>query len=453
MKIKTRLTILSTIIFGLVFTVTSIIVYISFYTSSNKVIFNELEKACLLTAFFYLEEDEISSKEHDKIKVRFKENITDIEVRVYNEENFISYGDTVEDDIITPEILDKVRAKRKYNFKSDEHYYSGIFYPDNQGDFVIFLKEDNSFFREQSNRLLFILFIVLIGGLIAIYLLSKLLSDIAYRPVNKVIEQVRNINQDSLNKKLISPDTNDEVQNLVETFNKLLERLSETFVKQKNFINYVSHEIKTPLTAISGNLEVFAQKDRSPEEYQKVVTDVIQNVNNIEVIMNNLKIVSGLVKDYSSDNKFRIDELVWDILEKIKEVYPDSNTEVKLNIPAGKDYLLDVKGNEVQLQMAIYNIIDNAVKFSDGKKIEVEFTHEMNKLRLTIKDFGVGIPEDEMEHINQAFIRGSNVKKIKGSGIGLSISEIIFNQNEIEFNISSEIDVGTEVQLYFPEFK
>ncbi len=451
MKIKNRLTLISTVTFGLVFAITSVIVYFTFSASSNNVIFNELEKSCLLTAFFYLEEDELSSAEHDKIKVRFKENIKDIEVRVYNEKNIISYGDTLHDDLITNEILDLVRSEGKHNFKSGHHYYSGIFYPDNQGDFVIFLKEDNSFFKAQADRLQLILIVVLITGLVVIFILSRILSNLAYSPVKRVIRQVKQLDIPSLDKKLINTGTNDEVQDLIETFNQLLERLSETFVIQKNFINYVSHEIKTPLTAISGNLEVFAQKDRNPEEYQKVVTDVIQNVNNIEMIMNNLKIISGLVKDYSSDEKFRIDELVWDILRKIKEVYPESRPEVNLNIPAGKDYLLDVKGNEVQIQMAIYNIIDNAVKFSDGKKIEIDFSNENNKLRITIKDSGVGIPENEMKNIHQAFFRGSNVKSIKGSGIGLSISEIIFNQNEIEFNISSEINLGTKVQLDFPE--
>src|SRR5690606_7511668 len=96
------------------------------------------------------------------------------------------------------------------------------------------------------------------------------------------IHQVNGLDADTLDQLLTLPETKDELYELIRTFNGLLQRLSETFVIQKNFINYVSHEFKTPLAAIAGNLEVFAQKDRTPEEYHGVADKVVSHVDHME---------------------------------------------------------------------------------------------------------------------------------------------------------------------------
>jgi two-component system, OmpR family, sensor histidine kinase ArlS len=451
MKIRNRLTMISSLIFGVFFTISSLFVYVTYYRSSEQVIFNELERACLLTAFFYLEEDELPYEEHQIIRNRFEEKLANIEVRVYNEVNQIRYGIQVPEKNITPAILDQVREEKRLHFKADGYYYSSIFYPDNQGDFVVFLKEENEFFVAQSNFLLITILIVLFIGILAIIFLSRALSNIAYRPISNVIEQVNEMESGSLHRPLQTPKSNDEIQEMVETFNNLLNRLSETFIIQKNFINYVSHEIKTPLAAISGSLEVFAQKDRSPEEYESVAKNALKNTHEINDIINTMMMVSGLKKEEVAAQEFRLDELLWEIIGKVQIQYPERQIKVQIKIPPEKTKLLTIQADRIQLFMAIFNLIENAVKYSHPKDVNVTLFEKSNRPAIEIKDFGKGIPEDEINNVTKPFYRCSNVQDIKGSGIGLSVADIIFKNNEIDFNIDSTLNSGTTIVLHFPK--
>lgn len=449
MKIRNRLTLISSLTFGFVFIIASVLIYFAFYNSSEKVVFKELQKTCLLSAIYYLEKDELPHYEHSAIKEQFEENIQNDIVRVYDLNNVIVYGEKEADRNISPENLGFIRRNKKLSFKSNNHFYYGIFYNDNQGDFVVFVKTKSEVFKSQTNRLLVIMIVVLFAGLLLIFLLSRLLSNIAYRPITKVINQVNSMELNSLDNPISSSNTNDEIQDLITTFNNLLSRLSDTFAIQKNFINYVSHEFKTPLASISGNLEVFAQKERTPEEYQKVTSEALENVYHIEEILNNLMMLSGLKTIHQENETFRIDETLWDINDKIFEIHESQEIGIDLNVE--NEELLSVKGNEVQIKVALYNLIENAVKYSDGNPIKISLSEVNNQLQIIIQDFGKGIQKEDLHYIQQTFYRGKNVGNIKGSGIGLSLATIIFKQNNIQFTIYSEENSGTRITLLFPK--
>lgn len=449
MKIRNRLTLISSLTFGFVFIIASVLIYFAFYNSSEKVVFKELQKTCLLSAIYYLEKDELPHYEHSAIKEQFEENIQNDIVRVYDLNNVIVYGEKEADRNINPTNLNFIRKNKKLSFKSNNHFYYGIFYNDNQGDFVVFVKTKSEVFKSQTNRLLVIMIVVLFGGLFLIFLLSRLLSNIAYRPITNVINQVNSMELSSLDDPILSSNTNDEVQELIATFNNLLSRLSDTFAIQKNFINYVSHEFKTPLASISGNLEVFAQKDRTPEEYQKVTSEALENVYHIEEILNNLMMLSGLKTIHQENENFRIDETVWDINDQIFETH--EKQEIGIDLDVKNEELLSVKGNEVQIRLALYNLIENAVKYSEGNPIKISLSEVNNQLQIIIEDYGKGIQKEDLNYIQQTFYRGKNVGNIKGSGIGLSLATIIFKQNNIQFAIHSEENSGTRITLLFPK--
>ncbi len=449
MKIRNRLTIISSATFGFVFIIASVLIYSSFYSSSEKVIFNELQKTCLLSAIYYLEKDELPHYEHSAIKEQFEEGIQNYTVRIYNEQNTVAYGNKEADRNINHKNLDYIRKHRKLSFKSNNHFYYGLFYNDNQGDFVVFIKTNNEVFKSQTNRLLVIMIVVLFLGLLLIFLLSRFLSQIAYRPITKIINQVNSLEMNSLSNPILSSNTNDEIQDLITTYNNLLSKLSDTFAIQKNFINYVSHEFKTPLAAISGNLEVFAQKKRSSEEYEKVAAEALKNVYHIEEILNNLMMLSGLKTVQNINETFRIDEAIWNINDKIFETYP--NQEIQVFFDVKDDKLLSVKGNETQIQLALYNLIENAAKYSNNNSIKITLFEIAAQLHITIEDYGKGIQKEDLKLIHQTFYRGKNVGDIKGSGIGLSLATVILKQNNISFTIDSTENIGTKITLVFPK--
>ena len=159
--------------------------------------------------------------------------------------------------------------------------------------------------------------------------------------------------------------------------------------------------------------------------------------------------LSGLKTIHSDNETFRIDETVWNINDKIFEVY--DNQEIKIDLEVLEEKLLSVKGSEMQIQLALYNLIENAVKYSNQNPIRISLSESNNQLQITIQDYGKGIQKEDLDLVQQTFYRGKNVGDIKGSGIGLSLATIIFKQNNIQFSITSEENSGTLITLLFPK--
>lgn len=449
LKIKDRLTFTSSIIFGVVFALTASLVYFMFYETSQKLIVDQLRKTANISAVFYLEEDELPQKEHRKVKEEYRKRVAGLnaEVRVYDEFNDIAYGEEKLDDLVTVDFLNKVRDQGSSFFNVKNLYYYGIFYPDNQGDFVVLVKDNQDFFHEQSRKIAGILVLVFLGGILAIIILSKLLSNIAYKPVNEIVDQVNALSADSLNKPIQSAGTHDEVQRLTDTFNDLLYRLSQNFAMQKNFINYFSHEVRTPLTSISGNIQVFGDQNQPESEFVRVKQNILSDIDRIEDIMNALMVVSGLKKDTDGRGVFRIDELIWDTMELINKSEHKKQINVNIDIPASHQSALNVEGNKSQIKIALINIVENALKFSRVEKVELEVTHNQKQTVLTITDYGMGIPQTDLNRITEPFFRASNTEQVKGSGMGLAVASLILKHNNAVLEIESEQDKFTRVTL------
>ncbi len=449
MNLRNRLTIYSTITFGIVFCLASLLIFLAYYKRAQDNIFSELENTTLLSAIYYLEQDELPQNEHSVIRDQFRTTILSKNVAVINATNAVEFGQLIDDPNITDKILSLVRKNETFYFKKDNSFYYGMFYPDNQGDFVVFTKEPGTEYASRIKSLLLILGIVLLLGLMAIYLLSRYISNVAYKPIKNIVQQVNEVNYSNLEQGIAVPKTDDELEELITTYNKLLARLSESFLVQKNFINYVSHEFKTPLTAISGSLEVFAQKERSPEEYKQVTQEALDNVYKIESILSNLLLLSGLKNAEHQSQLVRIDELIWDINEALHNKLTEFKTQLHIDIQVSDFSLLEFKGNETLIHLALYNIIENAIKYSNNNPVEIVLKSVNSRLNVVVTDHGKGIAPDDLTFIKQTFYRGKNVGNIKGSGIGLSLATIIFDQHSIGFDIQSSLKNGTVITLTF----
>ncbi len=451
MTLRNRFTLISSLAFGIFSLVSSLIIFWAFYNSSKNFYFNSLQNVALTSAIYYLEKDELPQNRHEQIKTEYRQLIQNTNVAVYDQKNQVAFGKNVEDQNIHSQQLNSVRKNKRAQFMSKNYFYYGIYYPDNQGDFVVFVRNSNAEFKAEIFRLAVIVLSVLLIGFLAIYFLSRYLSKIVYKPISDVVEKINNADYSDISKAITSTNTNDEIDELINSYNKLLGSISESMMVQQNFINYVSHEFKTPLASISGNLEVFAQRDRSPEEYKTVTKNALENVYEIERILNNLLLMSGLKKLEDSHQTFRVDELIW----KINESFPAKNNgdypPLKINLEVQKQNLLEFTGNETLLYLALFNIIENAVKYSEGNQVKISLQENENHLQILVEDSGKGIPKEDLEKISETFFRAKNVGNIKGSGIGLSLSKSIFEHHKIQMTITSEENNGTTVELIFPK--
>lgn len=448
MKVKNRLSLYCTITFGIIFALMSILIYWLYFTNAKQLVYSHLEKTAFISAWFYLEEDELSNKEFEKIRMQFEETAANSNYQVYDSLNQIAYG--IKPASISIDILDEIRTKEHLAFSVDEYLCYGIFYEDNQGDFVVVVKEKESILSEQLNMLFWIIVFSFLFSLTAIIVLSKWIAKSAYKPFSRVIDEVKNISMNNLDVQICSPNTNDELDGLIRTFNDLLQKISEAVIIQKNFVRYISHEFKTPLAALLGNIDLFSSKIRDPEECRKMSHILIKQVQQIKEILNTLIVVADLKKDEDSVQEIRIDGLIWEIVERIKEVYPKSVLLVDIDVSPQDEWIMYLNINQSQLSIALYNLIENAVKYSNKQPVNISIHKEETSLFLLIIDKGIGIPANKLKEINKPFSRAENSKHIEGDGIGLSLALRILKKNNIYYKVESEVNIGTKIYLKLP---
>lgn len=452
MTIRNKLTLIASAAFGIAFALAAVLVYAVFYDTSERIIFSELQKTSMLAAMVYLEKDELPAYEHQQVRSKFDATMFNTDVKIYDQNNRLTYGNGRLDKELTSGILERIRSEGKASTNANGHYYYGIFYPDNQGNFVIVVATTDAFLVSQSRQLLLMMVVALLLGLLIIVLLSRWLSRLAYQPVAHIIKQVNKIDIHSLDNTVTPPEPRDELHALVLTFNDLLVRLSDAFVIQRNFINYVSHEFKTPLASISGNLEVFAQKERTAQEYREVTGRVVMQVYHMEELLRNLMLLAGLREADQGNTSYRVDEMLWETLDRIYREWPNAKPLISVYMDVPSARRLTVKGNGSQMQIAVYNLMENALKYADGEPATVSLMEQDGQLTMEIQDHGRGIAENELRFIHQPFYRGNNVGQIKGSGIGLSLAVLICKQNNVSFSISSVETKGSTVHLRWPAY-
>lgn len=448
MKISQKITFVSTSLYAAVFLLVSGIIYISFYNSSNQIFYDELARTAKISGMFYLEKDELSKQDYKPIEESFYNLSSDQQISIYDEKDQIAF-DTKTQDADLASKLNKIRQKGALNFKEGDDYYHGLFYIDNQGDFVVLVKAQSELIQNQLRDLLTILLIAFLAGMLILIALTSWLSKLAYRPVRNTIRQVNTLDLNKSPLKLEFKSTGDELEGLVNSFNGLLQEIEQTYRQQKNFVDYASHELKTPLTTMINRLEVNLQRVRKKQEYEETEQTVLKEALRLQNILRNLLTFSSINRVTHQKTKLRIDELIWNVLDKLSVHYERNRFKINLHISSENFDVLEFKGNETLLQMAFYNLMENAAKFSGNKRIDIILTRQNGRLHLSIRDQGIGTNQVDLGKIIQPFYRADNAGDFKGSGLGLGIAKRILELHQIDFSIQSKKEKGTTVVLTF----
>lgn len=190
MQLRHRLSLYLVTIFSIVIIVTSSSIYLVFRKWAVDFEVKSLEEKTVLAAIFYLEKDETTNYEHETIKNELRQSIFKKNIAIYNASNQLSKGEMLYDNVIDTSVLNKIRQQKKINFSSSHHFYSGVFYKDNEGDFVVIVRENRDDFNSQLQFLSNLLISVSIGGIVITYLLSIYLGKFAYEPILLIINQL-----------------------------------------------------------------------------------------------------------------------------------------------------------------------------------------------------------------------------------------------------------------------
>ena len=291
-----------------------------------------------------------------------------------------------------------------------------------------------------------------------IFLLSLIIliffTTIIYLPMRKITKAAREYTGGNLDY-VIDVDKDDEIGRLAASLNLMASELSRAEENQKKFIANVSHDFRSPLTSIRGYLEAMVDGTIPPEMHEKYLnivlneTERLTKLTNSLLTLNNLNI-RGTVLEITD---FDINGVIKNTAATFEGSCMEKKIRFKL-VLTGKT--LFVTADEEKIKQVLYNLIDNAIKFSNANStIKVETTEKNEKVFVSVKDSGIGIPKDSLKLIFDRFYKtdSSRGKDKKGTGLGLSITKEIINAHHENINVISTEGVGTEFIFTLPKSK
>ncbi|WP_321313176.1 HAMP domain-containing sensor histidine kinase [Halarcobacter sp.] len=340
-------------------------------------------------------------------------------------------------------------SKDIINFKKFDNYIlSEIKFSMLKDDYVLQVATDYKILNETMQNLFYILIFIIPIILIFSITGGYFLVYKSFKPIEEILNNLKNINSTTLSKRLTTSQKQDEINMLAIEINSLLERLEISFEKINQFSSDASHELKTPLTIIRGEIEITLRKDRDSSEYKKSLQTCL---NEVMIIQQTIDDLLFLAKKENTSNNLEdvyIDEITF---EAVKELKPFANIRA-IDLKTQINDVFQVKGYSKLLKIAIKNILKNAITYSyKESSVEIKNSIEDGNYVITISDKGIGIPKDEQKKIFEKFYRTdkSRNKESGGTGLGMSIVEKITKLHNAKIELSSEEKKGTTVKFIF----
>ncbi|NTW72491.1 MAG: HAMP domain-containing histidine kinase [Eubacteriaceae bacterium] len=291
-----------------------------------------------------------------------------------------------------------------------------------------------------NRQLLLITMIMIILSIIISYLIAGSLS----RPIKKLTSAAEDIASGKLDVRT-DIQSKDEIGALGKAFNKMAEKLQKTEKLRKEIIENVSHELRTPLSIIKGYSETIRDVTGDNKLKRDTQLNIISDESNrlgvmIDDILDYSQIQSGFLSlNYA---KFDIADMISNCINKYDIILKESGSRILFE----NDVEIQVYADRFRIEQVLQNLIKNAVNYSpDGENIEVSLEIMPEKVRVAVKDHGIGIPEEEKDSIWERYYRTKGIKKRKiyGSGLGLSIVKSILDAHDTDYAVISKPGIGT----------
>jgi signal transduction histidine kinase len=289
--------------------------------------------------------------------------------------------------------------------------------------------------------------------ILASALLGGINSLIAKKYVVKPLEDL-SVTFDKLSKgdfsvRLSETDNIAEINEMAKGFNSMVKELSQIDAFRDDFVANVSHEFKTPISAIEGYATLLKYNDLSPELHERYVDKIIENSVRLSKLSSNMLSLSKLDNNQVElfKGEFRLDEQIRKTILLLENKWSQKNIDFALDLPKCKLY-----ANEQLLEHIWFNVIDNAIKSSnDNSIIEIKIENHEHYITTIITDHGCGMSEEVKEHLFEKFYQADVSRNADGNGLGLSIVKKIVDIYEGEITVDSKINEGTTFKISLPK--
>ncbi len=322
--------------------------------------------------------------------------------------------------------------------------------------------------EDALNKLFLILIISVPSTLLLASLGGQFLAHKALKPVDNITQTARMITSKNLNQRINPPKVKDEISRLIETFNEMISRLDQSFRQMKQFSSDASHELKTPLTILKGEVEVMLRKERTSQEYQQTLKSNLEEINRMSQIVEDLLILSK-----ADTGEIRLDKEDINLTEILNEVVAQMDRLAeckKLHLSASNHHQeIHIFGDALRLRELFINLIENGIKYTEeGGSIRIILQKEFPPpvrdqsdrverekgefVKIIVSDSGIGIAKEDQERIFDRFFRVDKARSREqgGSGLGLSICKWIVEAHQGEIEVESELGKGSSFIIRLP---
>ncbi len=279
-----------------------------------------------------------------------------------------------------------------------------------------------------------------------------LLARKALSPVDRMVQTAERITATRLDERIDAPRTNDEIGRLARTLNGMIERLERSFEEIRRFTADAAHELRTPIAVLRNEAEVALRSPRPPEHYRRVLEDQLEELARLSRLAERLLFLcredAGLAPRARAP--VALEEVVQDVAEHMRVVAEEKGVTLEADplIPC------QVHGDEDQLRRLLYNLVDNAIKFTPARGVvSIETACSAGQARIVVADTGAGIPPEHLPHVFERFYRVDPSRGLDadGAGLGLAIARSIALAHGGTIEIESPPGAGARAILSLPE--
>ena len=316
--------------------------------------------------------------------------------------------------------------------------------------------------QKSLNSLMSTLIIIFVIFILPIIFGAILFTQRIIKPISLIINKMDDITTENLDIRLSNPKSGDEIEKLSLTFNNLLDRLHQSFKRERQFIEDIAHELKTPIATLKSGIEISLSKDRSKLEYKSTLKETLIDTDRISKLVSNLLDLAWISMSKNTINNKRFD--LSDTISELSEIAFKLGLQKEVDVKVDVSKNIKIYGDESKISRAVLNLIDNAIKYTPSHKSVLIRLKQLNKNAvILITDEGVGISKKDLSHVFERFYRGRapsssayrglKTAKILGSGLGLAITQGIIKTQGGEIKIESLLNKGTTVKVILPIYQ
>lgn len=284
-----------------------------------------------------------------------------------------------------------------------------------------------------------------------VIVISLMFSTTYNRRLYKIMASIRIVRQGDYSHKLQMPGR-DELNALSNEFNDLISRLQKSERKRSQFVSDASHELKTPLASIKLLSDSILQNKMDDDTVREFVTDIGNEADRLNRMSQKLLTLSRI--EGQLENEFTITYIAPTVRRVIRMLSQLANAN-EITVIQDLENDCPILVNEDDLYQIIFNLVENGIKYNlKGGKLTVSLCRSDETISIMIRDTGVGIPEESLEHIFERFYRVDKARSRStgGSGLGLSIVRNMVERNQGTIHVESETAIGTVFTIVFPVF-